>query len=132
MIKGLDHVAIPMEFVQPMLDFYAGLGCRIVEEYPGILHSAYFGDNKINLHMPNAWKAEWFTLRGKSALPGCGDICFVWGGTDESLHETLHKIGADIEEGPVDRVGGKNNGQAGTSVYTRDPDGNLLEFIIYG
>jgi catechol 2,3-dioxygenase-like lactoylglutathione lyase family enzyme len=34
----------------------------------------------------------------------------------------------EVEEGPVERHGA---GGAGTSVYFRDPDGSLLEFISY-
>jgi catechol 2,3-dioxygenase-like lactoylglutathione lyase family enzyme len=33
-----------------------------------------------------------------------------------------------IERGPMERFGAKGNG---TSVYFRDPDGSLLEFISY-
>jgi catechol 2,3-dioxygenase-like lactoylglutathione lyase family enzyme len=33
-----------------------------------------------------------------------------------------------IEQGPMQRFGAKG---AGTSVYFRDPDGSLLEFISY-
>jgi catechol 2,3-dioxygenase-like lactoylglutathione lyase family enzyme len=33
-----------------------------------------------------------------------------------------------VETGPVERLGA---GGAGTSVYFRDPDGSLLEFISY-
>ena len=74
-----------------------------------------------------------FTLRGPSALPGCGDLCFVWQGSPQSLDDTLAAAGAVIEEGPVPRTGGMNGGSTqGISVYTRDPDANLLEFIIYG
>ena len=37
-----------------------------------------------------------------------------------------------VTPGPVPREGGRGGGKAaGTSVYTRDPDGNLLEFIVY-
>ena len=52
-----------------------------------------------------------------------------WNGTAESLHVTLERVGANVEEGPIDRRGGRRT--TGSSVYTRDPDGNLLEFIIY-
>jgi catechol 2,3-dioxygenase-like lactoylglutathione lyase family enzyme len=38
-------------------------------------------------------------------------------------------VGAEIEEGPVERHGGRR--AAASSVYVRDPDGNLLEFMIY-
>ncbi len=44
----------------------------------------------------------------------------------------MREVGAEVEEGPVDRTGGRNGGTAtGTSFYIRDPDENLLEFIIY-
>jgi catechol 2,3-dioxygenase-like lactoylglutathione lyase family enzyme len=41
----------------------------------------------------------------------------------------IDKAGAKIVEGPVERQGGRK--QAGISTYIRDPDGNLLEFMIY-
>ena len=67
-----------------------------------------------------------------TALPGSGDFCFVWSGTLEELRSVLSKVGSEIEAGPVELVGGRNFGRArGTSVYTRDPDQNLLEFILY-
>ncbi len=40
--------------------------------------------------------------------------------------------GARVIEGPVERDGGRDGGRAkGTSLYVRDPDANLLEFMIY-
>ena len=56
------------------------------------------------------------------------DLCFVWDGPIESAQEQLDKHGVEIEEGPVTRYGGRGEG---TSVYFRDPDGSLLEFISY-
>jgi catechol 2,3-dioxygenase-like lactoylglutathione lyase family enzyme len=45
------------------------------------------------------------------------------------LSARLDQAKAEIIEGPVERQGGRQT--SGTSVYLRDPDGNLLEFIIY-
>ena len=46
--------------------------------------------------------------------------------------DRLQAAGAPIELGPVQRVGGRDGGHAtGNSVYTRDPDNNLLEFMLY-
>jgi catechol 2,3-dioxygenase-like lactoylglutathione lyase family enzyme len=53
----------------------------------------------------------------------------VWDRTPESLKATLDRAGAKTVEGPVARQGDRR--VAGSSVYVRDPDGNLLEFIIY-
>jgi catechol 2,3-dioxygenase-like lactoylglutathione lyase family enzyme len=56
----------------------------------------------------------------------------VWAGTQDALREALQAAGAAIEVGPVERVGGRDAGRAkGQSIYTRDPDHNLLEFIVY-
>jgi catechol 2,3-dioxygenase-like lactoylglutathione lyase family enzyme len=132
MITGFDHVAIPMASVEKMLTFYKGMGFEVSDDYGGRVYSVHCGDNKINLHTPEIWQSGKFSLRGHTAQPGCGDFCFVWSGTKEALHSTLEEMDAAIEEGPVDRKGGRNGGQdMGVSVYTRDPDDNLLEFIIY-
>jgi catechol 2,3-dioxygenase-like lactoylglutathione lyase family enzyme len=53
----------------------------------------------------------------------------VWDGPEDALHRRLADAGAAIEEGPVERHGGRR--ATGTSVYVRDPDGNLLEIMIY-
>jgi catechol 2,3-dioxygenase-like lactoylglutathione lyase family enzyme len=53
----------------------------------------------------------------------------VWDGSPESLRALLDEAGADIIEGPVAREGGRRAGAS--SVYVRDPDGNLVEFMIY-
>ncbi len=90
------------------------------------------GDQKINLHAPSEWQDPAFTLRAGRSVPGCGDLCFVWAGGVETLLEALSRADTVIEEEPVQRTGGRRGGTAqGTSVYTRDPDGNLVEFIVY-
>jgi catechol 2,3-dioxygenase-like lactoylglutathione lyase family enzyme len=56
----------------------------------------------------------------------------VWEGSLESLRTMLAQAGAKIIEGPVERAGGRSGGNAkGKSLYVRDPDSNLLEFMIY-
>ena len=131
MLKAFDHIAVPMERVESMMEFYTALGCQVLDQ--GQIQAVVFGDNKINFHMPSLWSGGEFTLRGHSALPGSADICFVWDGSQETLLNTLESANAGIELGPVSRTGGMNRGSTeGTSIYTRDPDNNLIEFIIYG
>lgn len=128
-IAALDHVAIPIHDVDAMLRFYAALGFEVREVHPPLFYSVVFGANKINFHGPQAWRSPQFTLRGPSAAPGCGDFCFVWEGSADELAEMLGRLDATVVEGPVPRVGGR--GETGQSTYIRDPDGNLLEFILY-
>jgi catechol 2,3-dioxygenase-like lactoylglutathione lyase family enzyme len=129
-IRSFDHVAIPIQNTEAMLKFYRALGFGVNERENFYL--VHFGDQKINFHAPERWQSGKFTLRGPTAVPGCGDFCFVWEGTVEALRAMLSQAGAEIIEGPVERMGGRNNGCAkGTSVYIRDPDSNLLEFMIY-
>jgi catechol 2,3-dioxygenase-like lactoylglutathione lyase family enzyme len=131
-IVALDHVAIPIGRVDAMLSFYRALGFE-VRDRGGPFYSVHFGDQKINFHGPEVWRSPTFTLRGRAAQPGCGDLCFVWAGALESLRGTLQDAGVAIEDGPVARMGGRHGGKVeGISIYVRDPDRNLLEFIVYG
>jgi len=126
-IRGFDHVALPMEHTEEMLAFYRALGLQVIENANAC--SVYVGNQMINFHRPTHWQDKAFTLRAPAAKPPCGDLCFVWGGTPESLKAVLGRAGAKVVEGPVERQGGRK--KAGSSVYVRDPDGNLLEFMIY-
>jgi catechol 2,3-dioxygenase-like lactoylglutathione lyase family enzyme len=126
-ITGFDHASLPMQHTDAMVAFYRALGCDVAEQ-PHVV-SVYLGNQMINLHRPETWPRDGFTLRAPKATPPCGDLCFVWDGTAEALHAALAGAHAAIEEGPVRRNGGRR--VDATSVYTRDPDGNLLEFMIY-
>jgi catechol 2,3-dioxygenase-like lactoylglutathione lyase family enzyme len=49
-------------------------------------------------------------------------------GAIEDAVEHLKSHGVEVETGPVRRLGAQGYG---TSVYFRDPDGSLLEFLSY-
>lgn len=127
MIAGIDHVSLPLVDAGAMVTFYRSLGFE-VHEHPAVV-SVVTGGQMINFHRPAVWQREGFTLRAPGAVPPCGDLCFVWEGDESALHALLADAGAEIEEGPVTRTGGR--GTDGTSVYVRDPDGNLLELLTY-
>lgn len=126
-IASFDHVSLPLHGTEAMVAFYRRLGLD-VDEQPHVV-SVYVGEQMINFHRPETWQREGFTLRAPAATPPCGDLCFVWDGSPESLSARLDAAGAEVIEGPVARQGGRR--AAASSMYVRDPDGNLLEFMIY-
>jgi catechol 2,3-dioxygenase-like lactoylglutathione lyase family enzyme len=129
-IRGFDHIAIPIQNVEAMLAFYRSLGLEVKQS--GSRVAVYFGDQKINFHVPAVWQRESFTLRAPAARPPCGDICWVWEGGLQALREMLDRAGAKIIEGPGPRDGARAGGTlSAQSLYIRDPDGNLLEFMMY-
>ena len=132
-VASFDHVALPTSQPEEMIAFYGALGFSVPDvaqwRAAGVpFFSIHFGNQKINVHAPGMWQREDFTLRGPTAKPGCGDLCFVWDGGAERLRETLATAEAEIIAGPVKLPGARGQG---VSVYVRDPDANLLEFIIY-
>jgi catechol 2,3-dioxygenase-like lactoylglutathione lyase family enzyme len=126
-VAGFDHVALPMRDTEATATFYRALGLHVTES--AYLVQVYIGNQMINFHRPEVWQRQ-FSLRAPAAIPPCGDLCFVWEGSEEALKELLSGAGAEIEEGPVERDGGRQ--AMASSIYTRDPDGNLLEFMRYG
>ena len=126
-VSGFDHVAVPMQNTDAMVAFYRRLGFQMTENENAV--SVYTGTQMINFHRPTRWQDPSFTLRAPAAKPPCGDFCFVWDGTAASLKAMLEGAKVKVELGPVDRAGGRR--RTGSSTYVRDPDGNLLEFMIY-
>jgi len=61
-------------------------------------------------------------------VPGNSDLCFRWNGRIEDAQRHLEANGITIELGPVERYGARGEG---ISIYFRDPDGSLMEFISY-
>ena len=126
-LSGFDHVAVPMQNTDAMIAFYRRLGLQMTENENAV--SVYIGTQMINFHRPTRWQDSAFTLRAPAAKPPYGDFCFVWNGSAVELKTMLERAGVKIELGPVDRAGGRR--KTGSSTYVRDPDGNLLEFMIY-
>jgi len=126
-IRGLDHVAVPMQNTEAMVAFYRGLGLDVTETPRA--WSVHIGSQMINFHRPETWQDPSNTLRASGTTPPAGDFCVVWEGTDAELRALLARVGASVEEGPVERRGARR--VMASSIYTRDPDGNLLEFMAY-
>lgn len=137
-VTGFDHVALPARDPEALLDFYKKLGFGTIHEeefragdYP--IFAIQIGeDAKLNFHGPALWQDPSFEAKGPSAQPGCGDLCFVFDGSIDEAEALIRAAGGEIAYGPIDQPGGGARGtREGTSVYTRDPDGNLIEFMTY-
>ena len=138
-VVGFDHVAFPTTDILRLLAFYRRLGFDILGEEDlragrRLTCSLIVGDQKINIHsesmVPMRGRPEY--LRAPAAEPGCGDLCFVWEGGLDTLLTRLGRLEVAPIAGPVPRRGGRGGGDTqGVSVYIRDPDDNLIEFISY-
>ena len=121
----LDHVVIQVSDWERADGFYRDVVGAEVIEREGPRRYYRFGDQQLNVHGPGT-DAE--PVAAKPGGPGSADLCFVWEGSIEEAVAHLERRGVEVEEGPVARTGGRDRG---TSVYFRDPDGSLLEFISY-
>jgi catechol 2,3-dioxygenase-like lactoylglutathione lyase family enzyme len=131
---GIDHIAMPTANAERLIAFYKRLGFLINNEAEWRAGTApsfsiQVGEfAKINVH-PEGYTAS---LRGPTAVPGCADICFVWEGSVAECQKMLEEAGVTIIRGPVARPGGRGRGKAPSlSLYARDPDDNLLEWMTY-
>ena len=123
-VASFDHVAIPTRRPEELIAFYGSLGFRVpdVEEWRASgmpFFAIQFGNNKINVHAPELWQKPDFTLRGPTAEPGCGDLCFVWEGGAETLRRALAAAGAEVIAGPVELVGARGRGGLRPQPYAR-------------
>ena len=138
-VAGIDHVALPTADAERLLAFYLGLGfgCEGADDWRAgraPTFSITCGDNKLSIHPETLapHRNEPWYLRGVTAQPGCADVCFVWHGGIPALLARLRDQSITPIKGPVKRLGGRSAGQVtGSSVYIRDPDDNLIEFISY-
>jgi catechol 2,3-dioxygenase-like lactoylglutathione lyase family enzyme len=84
-----------------------------------------FGEKQLNVHGPGSPGDP----NARIPVPAGGsDLCFEWPGPIEDAVEHLKAQKIAIEVGPAVRTGAKGKG---ISVYFRDPDGSLMEFISY-
>ena len=102
------------------------LGAELVELDRGRVAYRLPGGRQLNVHGPGAVPHP---RAADPVRPGNSDLCLVWDGTVEGAVAHLAAHGVDVELGPVERRGARGTG---TSVYFRDPDGSLLELIVYG
>ncbi len=124
MIVRIDHFVLTVRSLEATCAFYErALLLRRIDTPNGPTALA-FGKQKINLHEVG----HTFEPKAQTPMPGTGDFCLI---ADRPLGEVrshLEACGITIELGPVERAGARGTM---TSVYFRDPDGNLVEVSEY-
>ena len=82
-----------------------------------------FGNQKINLHQ----HGKELSPAATHPTPGAADLCFITETPLSKVLSHLQEFDIEIIEGPIARTGATG---PISSVYFRDPDGNLLEVSV--
>ncbi|WP_420348533.1 VOC family protein [Pelagibius sp.] len=123
-LDRLDHFVLTVRNVEETCAFYEKVfGMRRVDCGEGRV-ALHFGRQKINLH-PNPSP---ITPKAAVPVPGSADFCVVTEVPPREVLKRLKACSVGIEEGPVASTGALGEM---SSVYFRDPDGNLVEIACY-
>jgi catechol 2,3-dioxygenase-like lactoylglutathione lyase family enzyme len=124
MIDRIDHFVLTVRSLEESCRFYERvLGFERLDA-PGRPTALKFGGQKINLHEVG----HTFEPKASAPTPGAGDFCLITNDPIAQIHVHLLTCGIVVETGPVTREGAQG---PMTSLYFRDPDGNLVEVSHY-
>lgn len=132
MLRGIDHVVLVVRDLERSLAFYRDvLTCQVLREAEWRRGEARFPSVAIGPHQMLNLHQAGSPVNPEAVSPQVGseDLCFVAAVPIGEVRVRLAAHGVPVEIGPVQRMGGR--GLMGTSVYFRDPDGNLLEIMAY-
>ena len=129
----MDHIVLNVEDDEKMIAFYSKVlmfAPERLEEYRAgdvpFSSVRLNSDTIIDLFPKKIWQKSDQAEQGHENL---NHFCFALSkGMWENLLERLEANNVDIEEGPVPRWGAHGTG---TSIYFRDPEGNLIEARYY-
>ena len=130
-LSGIDHWVMIVKDIDESAAFYQKLGLEpIWEEKAG-------GESRrpifpIGKQLLKFYSKERYEIESPTGALNYGtgtmDFCLNWDGTVQELQDFLKEADIPIQSGPAPRRGGQG---PGTSIYVRDPDGNLIEMMSY-
>jgi catechol 2,3-dioxygenase-like lactoylglutathione lyase family enzyme len=123
-IDRIDHLVLTVQDIERTLDFYQRvLGMEPIT-FAGGRRGLSFGRQKLNLHQAG----REYEPKALKPVPGAIDLCFI---TETALAHVIDHLaaqGVHLIQGPVPKTGALG---PMSSVYFRDPDGNLVEVSNY-
>lgn len=123
-IERIDHFVLKVNDIEESCDFYKRvLGMEPFSFGEG-RWALRFGPHKINLHPKDKGPG----LVAAAPSIGGGDFCLITETPIDEVVTHLEAEGVEIINGPGTRAGAMG---PITSVYFRDPDGNLVEVSNY-
>ena len=130
-LSGIDHWVMIVKDLEESAAFYQKLGLEPIweEKAGGTSRRPIFPIGKQILKF---YQEDRYAVESPTGAPNYGtgtmDCCLNWDGTVQELQDFLEAAGIPIRSGPAPRRGGQG---PGTSIYVRDPDGNLIEIMSY-
>jgi catechol 2,3-dioxygenase-like lactoylglutathione lyase family enzyme len=129
----MDHIVINVEDVEGMVAFYQDaldLPAERLEAYragDAPFPSVRLNDQTIIDFFPKPMWTDDPHAQGSGE--NMNHVCLAAGKSDwDALRQRLDARGIEIETGPAPRGGARGTG---TSIYFRDPEGNLIEVRHY-
>lgn len=123
-IERIDHFVLTVSDIDATCEFYSRVLRMEVVTFGGGRKALKFGEQKINLHQAG----REFEPKALRPTPGSADTCLITQVPLEEVMEHMKLCGVEIVEGPVKKAGAIGSI---TSIYIRDPDGNLIEISNY-
>jgi catechol 2,3-dioxygenase-like lactoylglutathione lyase family enzyme len=123
-ISRLDHLVLTVADLDATVRFYTRILGMEELTFGAGRKALRFGESKINLHQ----HGQEFEPKADRPTPGSADLCLIVEESVAVVEAELTAAGIAVVEGPVGRTGARG---AITSVYVRDPDGNLIELSNY-
>lgn len=128
-VYELDHLVLNVADVDRALTFYVdGLGLQAERRAEYEKGDVPFPSVRLNGHtIVDLFPPK---LHGNESAHGTNlnHFCLVVSERIEEISRHLESIGAPVDRGPVRGFGALGTG---TSFYTRDPDGNVIELRTY-